>query len=108
MVPLAPDQPRQYFVRQSPVLLPDVQLEDVAEHDGLLPEVGVGVAGGPEEEDEEVFLSQLLPQSGSVEGVPGGAGGDDDVVLVARSDGTEISQDVTTSTLYQGKLKLKM
>ena len=98
LLPLAPDQPREYFVWESQVLLPDVQLEDVAEDERLLPEAGVGVGAGAEEEDEEVLPSQLFPQSGPVEIVTGGAGGDDDMAVVARSLGTEIS-NVTTITV---------
>ena len=64
------------------------------------------MAGGPEEEDEEVFLSQLLPESGSVEIVTGRAGGDDDMAVVARSLGTEItSQPSQSQQTYKNRMQ---
>ena len=110
-LPLNPDHPREDFVRERQVLLPEVQLEDVPEHGRLLPEVGGGVSVGAEEEEEEVFLSQLLPQPAPVEMVPGWAGGDDDMLLVARSGRTEIGNLTTITSslntaekLFQWKL----
>ena len=45
-LPLNPDHPREDFVRERQVLLPEVQLEDVPEHGRLLPKVGGGVSVG--------------------------------------------------------------
>ena len=84
LVPVDPDQPGEYFVRQSQVLLPDVQLEEVTEHVRLLPEVGLGLSvGGAEEEEEAVFPPQLLSESGPVEGVPSRGGGEDHMLEAA-------------------------
>ena len=84
LLPVDPDHPREYFIGQSQVLLPDVQLEEVTEHGRLLPEVGLDVGvGGAEEEEEAVFPPQLLSQSGPVERVPGRACGEDHMLEAA-------------------------